>query len=678
MTGSGGNGASAWSVCGGSSVSAWNGGTTLGTGTISGGIATYSTSTLPVGSNSITAAYGGDANDNSSTSSALTQTVNKATPTVTLTSSANPSTYGSSVTFTATLSISTATGTVTFKNGSTTLGTGTVSSGKATFSISTLAVGSNSITAAYGGDANDNSSTSSVLTQTVKANTAVTLASSANPSTHGLSVTFTATVSPSTATGTVTFKNGSTTLGTGTISSGTATYSTSTLAVGSNSITASYGGDAYDNSSTSSALTQTVNKANTTVNLASSANPSVYGSSVTFTATVTPSTATGTVTFADGGTTLGTGTISGGIATYSTSTLAVGSNSITASYGGDANDSGSTSATLTQTVQNSVTLTSISVTPQNAALPIGATQQFTATGTYSNGTQGNVTSTATWTTSDGTIATITAAGIATGVAEGPVTITAAVGAINGSATITGSPSPFRFTGSLNTERIYNTATVLQNGQVLIVGGYGIGANGTDDIAVCELFNPATGIFTPTGSLNFPRYWHTATLLQNGMVLITGGVSWNTADGYDVDQPVAELYDPATGLFSPTGSLNFPRVDHTATLLQNGQVLVAGGGGSSGPAATAEVYKPATGIFTNMGNLNNPRSSHTATLLNDGTVLIAGGGNGNPGLIAAAEIYNPTAGTFTPTGSLNNPRYWHTATLLARIIREKWSDRRFLV
>jgi hypothetical protein len=105
--------------------------------------------------------------------------VNKATPTVSLTSSSNPSTYGNSVTFKATLSISTATGTVTFKNGSTTLGTGTVSSGIATYSTSTLAVGSNSITAAYGGDTNDNSSTSSALTQTVsKASPTVTLASS--------------------------------------------------------------------------------------------------------------------------------------------------------------------------------------------------------------------------------------------------------------------------------------------------------------------------------------------------------------------------------------------------------------------------------------------------------------------------------------------------------------------
>ena len=355
-----------------------DGSTTLGTGTISSGRATFGTSTLAVGSHSITAAYGGDANDNSSTSSTLTQTVNKINTAVTLASSANPSTYGSSVTFTATVTPTTATGTVTFIDGGTTLGTGTISSGRATFSTSTLTGGAHSITASYGGDTNDNSSTSSVLTQTVnKVSTTVALASSANPSTYASSVTFTATVTPATATGTVTFKDGSTTLGTGTISSGQATFNTSTLAVGSHSITATYGGDTNYNSNTSSTLTQTVNKANTTVTLASSANPSVFGSSITFTATVTPTTATGTVTFMDGSTALGTGTISGGTATYSTSTLAGGSHSITASYGGDANYNSSTSSVLTQTVN--IASTVVTLTSAANPSPYGSSVTFTAT-----------------------------------------------------------------------------------------------------------------------------------------------------------------------------------------------------------------------------------------------------------------------------------------------------------
>jgi len=637
-----------------------NGSTTLGTGTVSSGKATYSTSALAVGSNSITAAYGGDTNDNSSTSSALTQTVSKASPTVTLASSSNPSTYGNSVTFTATLSISTATGTVTFKNGSTTLGTGTVSSGKATYSTSTLAAGSNSITAAYGGDANDNSSTSSALTQTVsKASPTVTLASSSNPSAFGSSVTFTATLSITTATGTVTFKNGSTTLGTGTVTSGQATYSTSSLAVGSDSITASYGGDSNDNSGTSSTLTQVVAQGSS-VALTSSANPSVYGTAVTLTATVTPSAATGTVTFYDGSTALGTATLSSGIATYTTSALPTGSNSITAVYGGSSTYSGSTSAVLTQSV---LTVTSISVSPSTISLPIAATQQFTATATYSNGTQGNITSSATWNSSATNVATVSAAGVATVVGEGQSTIQAAVGSVNGSTTLTGTASAFRLTGSLITARDTFTATVLQNGNVLIAGGTSYEAS---LVATCELYNPTTGTFSATGNLNVPRFGHTATLLSNGTVLIAGGLVANS--GTFTETATAELYNPSTGTFSLTGSMAQALSGHTASLLGSGMVLIAGGEGLNSDPATAELYNPSTGTFSNTGNLNTPRSGHTATLLNDGTVLIAGGGTYVEGVftpLSSAEIYNPTSGTFaTTTGSMNVASSGHSATLLS--------------
>jgi uncharacterized protein YjdB len=626
-----------------------DGSTTLGTGTISSGKATFSTSTLSAGSHSVTASYGGDASYNGSTSSVLTQTVNKANTTITLTSSANPSVFGSSVKFTATVTPSAATGTVTFKDGSTTLGTGTISSGKATFSISTLAAGSHSITASYGGNTNYNGSTSAVLTQVVnKANTTVTLASSANPSAYGSSVTFTATVSPSAATGTVTFKDGSTTLGTGTISSGKAAFSTSTLALGSHSITASYGGDTNYNGSTSKTLTQTVKQAST-VALTSSANPSPYGTTLTFTATVWPSAATGTMTFYDGSTVLGTGTIASGTANYATSTLALGSHSITAVYGGNSTYAGSTSPILTQNV---LTITAISVTPQNASLSVGATQQFTATGTFSDNSQGNVTSSVVWTSSDVTVATISSAGIATGAAEGPTTIQAAVGAINGSASLSGTPSKFRFAGSLKTTRIDYTATTLQNGSVLIASGYVGGGKST---AESELYNPVTGTFAPTGTVSTPRFSHTATLLQNGNVLIVGGTS---ATGSTTS---AELYTPSTGSFTPAASLNIARSLHTATLLQNGQVLVVGGSGD----ATAEVYDPTANTFTyTAGNLNTVLNQQSATLLNDGTVLIAGGAtNDGQASVATAEIYSPTAGTFAPTGNLNAGRTGHTASLL---------------
>jgi hypothetical protein len=362
-----------------------DGSTTLGTGTIASGKATYSNTKPAVGSHSITAAYGGDTNDNSSVSSVLTQTVNKANTTVTLVSSANPSSFGSSVSFTATVTPAAATGTVTFKDGSTTLGAAAISGGTAFFSTS-LSLGLHSITAAYGGDVNDNSSTSAVLTQTVnKANTSVALASSANPSSYGSLVTFTATMTPSSATGTVTFKDSTATLATVTISNGTAIFTTSPT-LGSHSITAAYGGSTNYNSSTSPVLTQTVNKANTTVALTSSANPSTYSSSVTFTATLTPATATGTVTFTDGSTTLGTGTISSGIATYSTSALAAGSHSITASYGGNTDYNGSTSSVLAQAVNKANSTTALGSSANPSTYGSSVTLTATVTPATASGT----------------------------------------------------------------------------------------------------------------------------------------------------------------------------------------------------------------------------------------------------------------------------------------------------
>ena len=282
--------------------------------------------------------------------------------TIALASSENPSLSGDTVSFTATVSggSSVATGTVTFKDGAITIGTGTLnSSAQATFATSALSVGSHTITASYGGDSTHATSTSAPLTQTVNPKTtptSTTLGSSQDPSVFDQAVTFTATVTATsgTPTGTVTFKDGTTTLGTGTLSAGKATFTTAALTVGTHSITGVYSGDTNFAGSTSSVLTQTVNKAASTTSVVSSVNPSGLGQSVTFTATVKPATSgtpTGTVTFKDGTTTLGTGTLGGGKATFTTSALALGSHSITASYGGDANFTASTSATLTQTVK---------------------------------------------------------------------------------------------------------------------------------------------------------------------------------------------------------------------------------------------------------------------------------------------------------------------------------------
>jgi Bacterial Ig-like domain (group 3) len=268
-----------------------DGTTVIGTAEpLTAGVATFSDSSLTVGTHSITAVYSGDTNFTTSTSSALSQVVLQAS-TTTLTSSPNPSVFGQSVTFTATVAPSSATGstptgTVNFMEGTTTLGTETLSSGVATFSTSSLAVGTDSITAVYSGDTTYGTSTSTAVSQVVNmASSTTTLTSGTNPSVSGQSVTFTATVTPvspgaGVPTGTVTFMNGTATLGTGTLSStGVATFSTSSLTASASpySITAVYGGDTNFTTSTSSAVSQVVNLASSTTALASSANPSTSG-----------------------------------------------------------------------------------------------------------------------------------------------------------------------------------------------------------------------------------------------------------------------------------------------------------------------------------------------------------------------------------------------------------------
>jgi hypothetical protein len=340
-------------------VTVKDGATTLGSEPVSGNAASITTSGLAVGTHSITAVYSGDSNFTGSASNALSQVVTKATTTTTLLSSINPSVQGKSVTFTAAVSslAGTPTGKVKFPNGTAVLATVTLTSGSAKYTNSKLPAGSNSITAVYEGDANNNGSMSSPVNQFVIAATTTTLTSSPNPSIYGLAVAFTATVISSIGSPPdgeiVTFKQGTTELGVGTLSSGTATFSDSTLAVGTKSIKAVYVGDANFASSTSKAVGQVISKATSTTTLASSLNPSKVGQSVTFTASVVPQFSgkvTGTVTFYDGTTALKIGSLSGGVASYTTSTLAIGTHSITATYNGSTSFDGSSSAPLIQTV----------------------------------------------------------------------------------------------------------------------------------------------------------------------------------------------------------------------------------------------------------------------------------------------------------------------------------------
>jgi hypothetical protein len=244
-----------------------NGTLVLGTVGLSGGQASLTTAFAGTGTLSITAAYSGDANYGSSTSSAISQVVNHAATTTSLVSSPNPSLAGQSVTFTASVTQQfggTPTGTVIFtKNGTVVLGRVGLTGGQASLTTAFAGTATQSITAAYSGDANYSSSTSSALSQVVNpAATTTSLASSPNPSLVGQSVTFTASVTPQfggTPTGTVTFiKSGTVVLGTVGLSGGRASLTTAFAGTGTKSITATYSGDTNYTSSTSSAVNQVV------------------------------------------------------------------------------------------------------------------------------------------------------------------------------------------------------------------------------------------------------------------------------------------------------------------------------------------------------------------------------------------------------------------------------------
>jgi sugar lactone lactonase YvrE len=375
-----------------------DGAVAIGTGTLSGaGSATLTTTSLGGGMHSVSAVYGGDANDLTSTSAMVSETVQPLATVTTIGVNPNPGTAGASLQLTATVTQTGTTGnggafsgTFTFTDGATVLGSAAISStGVATLSVSTLAVGAHAIGASYGGNANYLGSASTTVAETIQLATTVTaLASSLSPSIAGMPVTLTAVVAGNGGipTGSVTFLDGTGTgaisLGVGTLNSqGIAKLITSALAVGQHSIVAIFSGDAKDSSSTSGVLVQTVQIAATITSVASSLNPSSFAAGVTFTASVATNgnIVTGAVTFSDGQTVLGTVPVSAGSAVYSMSTLALGAHSITASYSGDANNAPSQSGPLNERVLQAagVSITS-SINPSLAQTPLTLTASINA------------------------------------------------------------------------------------------------------------------------------------------------------------------------------------------------------------------------------------------------------------------------------------------------------------
>jgi PKD repeat protein len=221
-----------------------------------------------------------------------------------------------------------------------------------------------------------------------------------------------------------------------------------------------------------------------------------------------------------------------------------------------------------------------------------------------------------------------------------------------------STSVFVGVGGMSRPRSGHTATLLEDGRVLIAGGWNEEAQG---LATAEIYNPLTKRFTPTGNLT-PRYRHSATRLQDGKVLIVGG--YFSSGGTTGLLSSAELYDPATGFFTDVGSLSLGRYDHTATLLESGEVLIVGGVTANGPTASAAIYDPQTQTFSDISSLQDNRYQHTATVLSDGRVLILGGRRDNQALVQIVEIFDPATRLFSRTANIPVGRFQHSTTLLA--------------
>ena len=792
--------------------------------TLSSATAMFTTTALQLiaATHSITARYSGDSNfyatfAGGSTATVLSQVVNQATTTTSVTSAPNPSTYGQTVTFNATVApeyAGTPTGTVTFYDGATAISGAISLSATATASFTTtptqLAAGSNSITARYSGDSNfyatnAGGSTATALPQTVqKASPAfsglmgatiiygynsVTLTGtlSANcgvtgcitvypPSGETVSVTigaasgsgmigamgaFSVTVTGTAALGvsgspytiaysyggdsnfntagdmstkltvqkatpafgslsnqTITYGDNSVALtgtlsancgpsctvyppngeavsvtigtasGSGTITGSagnfsiTVTSGVSTLLARSYPIQYSYNSSASDTnfySASDMSTTLTVNQASsgttvsTTTRMTLSPTSSNLGDLVTLTATVVDSsngsmgTPTGLVTFFANGMPIGTGTlavVSGSDqATFTTSLLPVGSDSITAAYQGDTNFMGSATATATtETVSLRGTTVGVALNPSTVVVGQSSTVTVTVTDTGTTNPPGTAD---TWVATTGAPGTGTTGATSTLFADGMVLVAGGLNsgtAVNNASIYNAVNKTFAATtGNLNTARTGATATLLANGEILIAGGSSDGT-ATNALNTAELYNPVTGAFTVAGSgsgsvMTAVRFGATATLLTNGQVLIAGG---QNSTG---PLSSAELYNPATDTFTATGSLATARYDAAAMLLANGIVLIAGGTGGSGTLNSAELY--AAGTFTSAaGTMTAARTGATATLLLNGNVLVAGGSTDGSTPLNTAEIYDTAGGSFSASNStLNTPRFNGTATLL---------------
>lgn len=227
-------------------------------------------------------------------------------------------------------------------------------------------------------------------------------------------------------------------------------------------------------------------------------------------------------------------------------------------------------------------------------------------------------------------------------------------------------------GPLSAPRRGHQAVLLQDDRVLVTGGLSEG----NPLASAEVYDPGARSWSSVQPMSVPRLGHTLTLLDDGRVLAAGGSTLESAESAAGGQtiratPSAELYDPATGAWSATGSMGSARFEHTATRVRDGRVVVVGGLGSVGtnataPLASTEIYDAAAGAFVGSTSLSEPRANHAAVLLEDDAVLVTGGagGEGADLSLAGAEVFNAPGGTWSRVAPMGGTRTGHTATRLA--------------
>jgi hypothetical protein len=313
------------------------------------------------------------------------------------------------------------------------------------------------------------------------------------------------------------------------------------------------------------------------------------------------------------------------------------------------------------------TVSSITVTPANLTLPRESAQRFKAIATNSDGSTQDIATSVTWQSTATAVGTIDGSGVVTAVGQGSTIVRATFGAVVGQTNLAISGKAFTSIGaSLAQARYWHSATKLTSGKVLVAGGVAEIGNGNFVVlSSTEIYDPATRQFSAGPSMALPRAGHSATMLSNGKVLLVGGRTpvpgW---PDFQQDTSTAELYDPATNTFAATGGLTQPQYGHSATRLQNGKVLVAGGyvdGNYSLP--TSEVYDPTTGTFVSGGQSDVAHSGSPGALLGDGSVFFAGGINLFD-LYATSVRFNPSVATFAPDTSMPAPQCCHSATVLA--------------